>query len=81
MLGKIGRMSTVGSATSGYTSVGGFSASVQIALPPPSTVQSMGDAELQAAVNRVAMILYMRAHFEMPPSVTSLGGGIFNVLV
>jgi hypothetical protein len=81
VLGKIDRMSTVGSATSGYTSIGDNRTSVQIALPPPSTVQTMGDAELQAAVNRVAMILYMRAHFEMPPSVTALGGGIFDVLV
>lgn len=74
-------MSTVGSATSGYTSVGGMRTSVQIALPPPHQVQTMSDAQLQAAVNRVAMILYMRAHFEVPPSVTSLGGGLFNVLV
>ncbi len=74
-------MSTVGSVTSGYTSVGTSRANVQIALPPPSTVTTMSDAALQAAVNRVAMILYMRAHFEMPPSATALGGGIFNVLV
>lgn len=75
-------MSTVSSATSGYASAGGARASIQIALPPPdATVKSMSEAELDAAVQRVAQILYMRAHFEVPTSVTALGGGIFNVLV
>lgn len=75
-------MSTVGSATSGYTAAGGARANIQIALPPPDAgVKSMSEAQLEAAVQRVAQILYMRAHFEVPPSVTSLGGGIFNVLV
>ncbi len=75
-------MSTVGSATSGMApAAGGMRSSVQISIPPPQQVQTFSDAQLQAAVNRVAMILYMRAHFEVPPTVTSLGGGIFNVLV
>ncbi len=39
------------------------------------------DAQLEAAVQRVAAILYMRAHLQVPPSATDVGGGIFNVLV
>lgn len=41
----------------------------------------MNDFQLEAAVQRLAMILYLRAHFDVPPSVTDVGGGIFNVLV
>lgn len=75
-------MSTVGSATSVYNAVGEIRSSVQIAIPPPQIAPvSMSDAQLEAAVRRVAMILYLRAHFEVPPSVTDVGGGIFNVLV
>jgi hypothetical protein len=74
-------MSTIGSATSGYTSVGGVRTSVQISIPPPQTSGNIQDAQLEAAVQRVAKILYMRAHFEVPPTVTELGGGLFNVLV
>ncbi len=57
------------------------STSVQITIPSPQDLESLNNAMLEAAVQRVAMILYMRAHFEVPPSVTSLGGGIFNVVV
>lgn len=75
-------MSTVANATNGYSAAGGAKSSLQIALPPPNVApKSMSEAQLDAAVQRVAMILYMRAHFEVPPSVTSLGGGIFNVVV
>lgn len=75
-------MSTVSSATTVYNTVGDVRSSVQIAVPPPQIAPvSMSEAQLEAAVQRVAMILYIRAHFEVPPSVTSLGGGIFNVLV
>ena len=74
-------MSNVGSATSVCTPTGGSSTSVQIALPLPQVVHSMNDFQLEAAVQRVAMILYLRAHYDVPPSVTDVGGGIFNVLV
>lgn len=59
----------------------GPSTNVQITIPSPQDLESLDNAMLEAAVQRVAMILYMRAHFEVPPSVTSLGGGIFNVVV
>lgn len=74
-------MTTVGTATSGYTAVGPASSSIQISLPPPQEVMTFKDAQLEAAVQRVAQILYMRAHFQVPPSVTDVGGGIFNVIV
>ena len=74
-------MTTVGSATSGYASVGGAGATVQIALPSPQEMMTFKDAQLEAAVQRVAAILYMRAHLQVPPSATDVGGGIFNVLV
>jgi hypothetical protein len=74
-------MSTVGSATSAPTAIGGSGASVQIVLPSPEAVHSMNDFQLEAAVQRVAMILYLRAHYDVPPSVIDVGGGIFNVLV
>lgn len=59
----------------------GSSTNVQITIPSPQDLASLDNAMLEAAVQRVAMILYLRAHFEVPPSVTSLGGGIFNVVV
>jgi hypothetical protein len=62
-------------------SLDGPSTNVQISIPSPQDLASLDNAMLEAAVQRVAMILYMRAHFEVPPSVRSLGGGIFNVVV
>jgi hypothetical protein len=74
-------MSTVGSATSGFTSAGSMHTSIQISVPPPQVVESFKDAQLQAAVARVQAILYARAHSEVPPTVQQIGGGLFNVLI
>lgn len=74
-------MDTVGSATSALSSVGAPRTAVQIALPTPKVSQTTSDAMLEAAVQRVATILYMRSRFEVPPDVRDMGGGVFNVLV
>ena len=74
-------MSTVGSATTGNITAGTGGASVQIALPSPEDLKTFNNVQLEAAVQRVAQILYMRAHYEIPPSVLDVGGGIFDVLV
>jgi len=73
-------MSTVESATSVIASVGAGRTSVQIAVPSPNELQT-SDAMLEAAVQRVATLLYMRAHYQTPPDALDLGGGVFNVLV
>jgi hypothetical protein len=74
-------MSSVGSATTGNITPSTGGASIQIALPSPQVVETFDNAQLEAAVQRVAQILYMRAHYEVPPSVLDVGGGIFDVLV
>ncbi|GAA0525916.1 hypothetical protein GCM10008941_01590 [Rhizomicrobium palustre] len=61
-------------------SVGALRTSVQIAVPNPNQLQ-ITDPNLEAAIQRVATELYMRAHCEVPPDVTDMGGGIFNVIV
>jgi hypothetical protein len=84
-LGKIAPMSAVGSATSALGSVGAVRTAIQIAVPQTQTQaqaqQSPSDFMLEAAVQRVATLLYMRSRFEVPPDVIDMGGGVFNVVV
>ena len=75
-------MSTVGSATSVMAPSGTPRSAVQIAVP--TMQQSQGaptDFMLEAAVQRVSTLLYMRSHLEAPPDVIDMGGGLFNVKV
>lgn len=81
VLGKISRMSTVGSVTSAMSTVGAARTAVQIAVPKPTIDTNPSDVMLEAAVQRVASILYMRSRFEVPPDVVDMGGGLFNVVV
>jgi hypothetical protein len=74
-------MSTVDNATSVMNTVGASRTAIQIAVPLQHEPGTTPDAMLEAAVHRVATLLYMRAHLEVPPDVTDMGGGIFNVLV
>jgi hypothetical protein len=55
--------------------------SVQIAVPTNPSQMPTSDAMLEAAVQRVATMLYLRAHCQTPPDALDLGGGVFNVLV
>ena len=74
-------MSTVDYATAVTNSIGASRTAVQIAVPLTQPQGTTPDAALEAAVHRVATLLYMRSHLECPPDVTDMGGGIFNVLV
>ncbi|MDR3528674.1 MAG: hypothetical protein P4L57_15495, partial [Rhizomicrobium sp.] len=80
-LGKIVRMSTVGSTSSVLASVGATRTSVQIAVPADPTELRSTDGSLEAAVQRVSTMLYLRAHVWTPPSAVDMGGGVFNILV
>jgi hypothetical protein len=74
-------MSTVDNTSSVLASVGASRTSVQIAVPlNPSELKST-DATLEAAIQRVSTMLYLRAHCLAPPSATDMGGGVFNILV
>lgn len=72
-------MSEIGSATA--VSAGATRTAIQIAVPLSLPQADTTDTNLEAAVQRVASLLYFRSHLEMPPDVTDLGGGVFNVLV
>ena len=74
-------MSTVGSATSVLPTVTASRTSVQIAVPLHPDQMKTSDVMLEAAVRRVATLLYMRAHYEIPPDAIDMGGGVFNVVV
>ena len=74
-------MSTVGSATSVMASVGAGRTSVQIAVPMNPSQLPTSDAMLEAAVQHVATLLYLRSHLEAPPQALDMGGGVFNVVV
>ncbi len=39
------------------------------------------DATLEAAVQRVSTMLYLRAHLLTPPTAIDMGDGVFNILV
>jgi hypothetical protein len=79
--GIILRMSELGSTTSVMATAGATRTAIQISVPilPSESVSS--DPALEAAVQRVATLLYMRSHLDVPPDVTDMGGGVFNVLV
>lgn len=55
---------------------------IQIAVPPanPGPIAPT-NLDLEAAVQRVATLLYMRSRCEVPPDVIDMGGGLFNVVV
>lgn len=74
-------MSTVDNATAVTNSIGASRTAIQIAVPFDQPQGTTPDAMLEAAVHRVATLLYMRSHLDVPPDVTDMGGGIFNVLV
>jgi hypothetical protein len=74
-------MSTVDNATAVTNSIGATRTAIQIAVPIIQSDGTTSDAALEAAVHRVATLLYMRSHLETPPDVTDMGGGVFNVLV
>ena len=74
-------MSTVDNAIAAMNSVGAPRTAIQIAVPMNQPQGTTPDAALEAAVNRVATLLYMRSHLDVPPDVIDMGGGIFNVLV
>jgi len=62
--------------------VGAARTAIQIAVP--SVTDKAGptsDFMLEAAVQRVATLLYIRSRFEVPPDVVDMGGGLFNVVV
>jgi hypothetical protein len=63
--------------------VGPARTAVQIAVPQTQTQtqQAPSDFMLEAAVQRVATLLYLRSRFEVPPDVIDMGGGLFNVVV
>lgn len=61
--------------------VGAGRTSVQIAVPTNPDQLQTSDAMLEAAVQRVATLLYIRAHCTTPPKALDMGGGIFNVVV
>lgn len=74
-------MSTVDNTSSVLASVGAGRTSVQIAVPTnPADIKS-SDAMLEAAIQRVSTMLYLRAHCLTPPEATDMGGGVFNVVV
>ena len=74
-------MSAIGSATSITSSAGALRSAVQIAVPMNPSQAATSDPTLEAAIQRVASMLYFRSHLEVPPDVTDMGGGLFNVLV
>lgn len=74
-------MSTVGNVTSALNMVGAPRSAVQIAVPQTQPQGTTSDFMLEAAVQRVATMLYMRSRFEVPPDVIDMGGGLFNVVV
>ena len=74
-------MSTVDSTTAVTNTVGAGRTAIQIAVPLIQPQGETPDAALEAAVHRVATLLYMRSHLDTPPDVTDMGGGVFNVLV
>jgi hypothetical protein len=74
-------MSTVSATPSVIASVGAGRTSVQIAVPTNPAPETTSDFMLEAAVRRVATMLYLRAHCDAPPKATDMGGGIFNVVV
>jgi len=74
-------MSTVDYASAVTNSVSASRTAIQIAVPLNQPQDTTSDAELEAAVHRVATLLYMRSHLDVPPDVTDMGGGVFNVLV
>jgi len=74
-------MSTVGSTSSVLASVGGARTSVQIAVPSNPADVKTTDVNLEAAIQRVSTMLYLRSHCLAPPSATDMGGGVFNILV
>lgn len=73
----MGSIATVSSAPV----VGGGRTSVQMQVQTPQPGGQIADAQLNAALQRLSMLLYIRAHCDVPPSVTDFGGGFFNVLV
>lgn len=74
-------MNTVGSATSVMASAAAGRTAIQIAVPRVPSEGSSSNFMLEAAIQQVATLLYMRSHFEVPPNVTDMGGGVFNVVV
>jgi hypothetical protein len=74
-------MSTVGSTSSVPASVGVSRTSIQIAVPINPAEMKSTDANLEAAIQRVSTMLYLRSHCLAPPSATDMGGGVFNILV
>ena len=79
LLGKIVRMSTVDGTSSVLGMVG--HTAIQIAVPLQMGQSTTSDVDLEAAVHRVATLLYIRSRFEVPSDVIDMGGGLFNVVV
>lgn len=73
-------MSTITSIADTMPAIGGKT-SIQIAVPFHDQPQTSSDAALEAAVHRVATMLYLRSHCTAPPEATDMGGGLFNVVV
>jgi hypothetical protein len=75
---------TTSAASSTSTTAEGMNAagrrSVQIAVPNPSQLPT-SDVVLEAAIRRIAMMLYVQSHCTNPPKAQDMGGGLFNVLV
>jgi hypothetical protein len=76
-------MSAIGSATSGLSAASAVRTAVQISVPRNQTAApaAPSDFMLEAAVQRVATLLYIRSRFEVPPDVIDMGGGLFNVVI
>jgi hypothetical protein len=70
----------MGSVT-GPASVGNALSSVMISVRAPGKSEGITHSQLEAALQRIAMRLYLRAHCEAPPSATDFGGGVYNILV
>jgi hypothetical protein len=79
--GTICRMSSIGSISPVMSAMGAGRTAVQISVPTSTGPISSANIDLEAAVRRVATILYMRSRTEVPPDVIDMGGGLFNVVV
>jgi hypothetical protein len=75
-------MSSVGNISAMSSAIGAGRMAVQIAVPPiDASPAAPANLDLEAAVQRVSTLLYMRSHCEVPPDVIDMGGGVFNVVV
>jgi len=61
--------------------VGNAISCLMIAVRTSQQSASVADAQLEAAVQRIAEQLYVKAHVDAPPTATDFGRGLYNILV